>query len=260
MTTAAVITLINPFTAARVLLSVLTGCWMSLFGRRVLLSGSPANVQQPPMVVYYSVDHPRQDLKFQRMGDKEWKTIPETSSFAEVIACNGRFYGFDDLDANRIYSIDLQANNGNGAMEQLIFDLPPEIFSGHVPPPRWKFLVDFSGDLVVVCMLSQYNETEYLFLRADFEDKRLVLMPNLGGCLLFQCKSCSFLYRDNINHGSLLEQEKFKHDGRHIVHTGSPNHVIIIFAKERQHPNRRIRTIGGAWALGWITPDLNMES
>ncbi|KAJ0974548.1 hypothetical protein J5N97_016513 [Dioscorea zingiberensis] len=231
------ITLINPFTFARVELSQLTG--LRLFGGRVLLSGSPANLQQRPMVVYHSV-YPRH-LKFQQIGDKQWKTIQHPSSLAEVIACNGRFYGFT---SNELYSIDLQANNGNGAVVQLVLDLP-DIFSG-APPPRWKFLADFSGDLVVMC---SHNERE-LFLKVDLENLRLVLMPNMAHCLLFQCQSGSSFYIPG-DHRFL----KFNHDSHHIVNTGSPNHVIIIYAHHWKHPDCKIRS--KAVPLGWITPDLN---
>ncbi|KAJ0964547.1 hypothetical protein J5N97_025685 [Dioscorea zingiberensis] len=124
--------------------------------RCVLLSGLPVNLQQPPMVVYHSVN-PRH-LKFQLIGDKQWKTIQHTTSLTEVIACNGRFYGFT---SNELYSVDLQANNRNGTVVQLLLDLP-YTFTG-VPPPHWKFMADFSGDLIVMC---SHNERE-LFLKVE---------------------------------------------------------------------------------------------
>ncbi|KAJ0974772.1 hypothetical protein J5N97_016737 [Dioscorea zingiberensis] len=233
------ISLVNPFTFARVELSELTG--MCLFGGHFLLSGSPANLLQPPMVLYHNF-YPR-ELKFQQVGDKEWKTIKHSpSSLKEVIACNGRFYSFDS--SNALYSVDLQANNGNGAVVQLLLDLP-DIFSS-VPPPRWKFLADFSGDLVVMC--SDHIERQ-LFLKMDLENDRLVLMPNMADSLLFQCESCSFFVPGD--HRSL----QFKQDGRHIVHTGNPNNMIIIYSQYWKHPDPKISW--RAFPLGWIKPDLN---
>ncbi|KAH7653615.1 F-box domain-containing protein [Dioscorea alata] len=169
-----IISFLNPFTGQKVTLPGM---------KKVKLSPikCPRVVLSLPVVVYYSL-FPR-DLRFIRFGETTWKRIELSSPLGDVTAFKGRFYGHycSGRNRNKLYLIDLEANNGNGDVVHVQLELP-DMLSGEVL--TWKFLIEFSGDLLVA--ISRLNSGhKYEFLKVDFENGLLQMLPEIGGHVLF---------------------------------------------------------------------------
>ncbi|KAJ0975420.1 hypothetical protein J5N97_017385 [Dioscorea zingiberensis] len=249
------ISLLNPFTSELLNLPELNEIHVSpIKGIRVMLS--------IPVVVSYSL-YPAQ-LSFMLIGDIGWKTISLLSPLRNVIAFKDRFYcHFYGRNRDKLYLIDMEAEDGNGAIVPVHLDSPDVILStgeGGLMMISWEFLVEFSGDLHVAAFIRRNNgKILYEFLKVDFENRRLNLLTDdqMGEYQLFLGQSRPVFLRPE-------RYLDYRPDRFHF--TESPN-VLSVYECHHQSAGR-ILSLQGHWedhsgqrrvAVGWITPQLNIR-
>ncbi|XP_039146904.1 uncharacterized protein LOC120284174 [Dioscorea cayenensis subsp. rotundata] len=232
------ISLLNPFTGENVTLPEMNEVNTSpIQSLRVVLS--------LPVVVSYSL-YPM-ELSFIRFGETKWKRIELSSPLRGVTAFKGRFYGhYYGRSRNKLYLIDLEANNGNGAVVPVQLNLPDKL-SGQLF--SWEFLVEFSGDLLVA--ISRLNSGhKYEFLKVDFENGLLQMLPEIDEHVLFLGDSLPVF----VPPERLLD---FRPDRCHFPENPNALSVYdsyqlgrILSLDGKNHGQHRV-------PAGWITPVLN---
>ncbi|XP_039115150.1 uncharacterized protein LOC120250399 [Dioscorea cayenensis subsp. rotundata] len=233
-----IISFLNPFTGEKVTLPEMNKVNVSpIKCPRVVLS--------LPVVVCYSL-LPR-ELSFIRFGETKWKRIELSSPLRDVTAFKGQFYGhyYYGRNRNKLYLIDLEANNGNGAVVPVQLDLP-DMLSGEVL--IWEFLVEFSGDLLVA--ISRLNSGhEYEFLKVDFENGLLQMLPDIGEHVLFLGDSLPVFAPPerllDFRPGRCQFPENT--DALSVYDSNQLGCILSLKGNLGDHSQRRI-------AAGWITP------
>ncbi|KAH7663351.1 F-box domain-containing protein [Dioscorea alata] len=152
------------------------------FQMKVALSASPTD----PECIFAAISRSQNQVDVCTLTSTSWKTLfslDDQDEFQDIIFYKGYFYLCVGIE---LYQLDLEANGGSGMVVQVPLDIfvssdetdeTDETDESDDDDSPWRsYLVEISGDLVMVFMYVSGDEFYYEFFKVDFEKKGLEMI------------------------------------------------------------------------------------
>ncbi|KAH7663352.1 F-box domain-containing protein [Dioscorea alata] len=218
------------------------------FQIKLAVSAAPTD----PGCVFAVISQCHNQVDICMLRSTSWKTfLSDDYDFEDIVFFKGYFYL---CFYRKLYCLDLEANGGTGMIINIPLALPEGLSeideSDDDNCPTRAYLVEFSGDLVMVLLYESGKDTYFEFLKVNFEKESLEMIQLGVEDLMFLGISLGIgtnakRYKGCSNESMLLTKLKKYCE------------VPSVFCVQSSHIKGFLKLWHGIdqWdALGWLTP------